>query len=828
MFKLEETLARLAHYLPAQGVLKDFIHHNTLHSFQEKPFPEALHNASRIFGYRVYLPIEEYRERHRRGEISNEVIDRIISWNRDANDCAYWKGLLLHGQFNESRSPKIGELRANWKKSFRIDLDSMVHPLLFRMLCSYLDQGVSLRPFPDEPGGFLESLRQIERTGITSFFRKTSTKNRFLQEGLQIECLLKEIVGNEELFEQYLFDQQFAHPGWSGLVAQLEANPGQLLASKSIRLGELIALELLLELDALDYTLGSKRKPLGDAILTPPGPLFDIITPEQYDEVMCLWQQCMEWSWYDQVLGGIQVQRKQKKEIRFKSFQAIFCIDDRECSLRRHLETLDPDCETFGTAGFFNVDAQFRPFGGKYTTKICPAPIHPKHIIRETDKGQRLYRDVHFSRHSHSIFKGWLISQTLGFWSALKLFFHLFKPSLSPASTRAFQHHAPYAQLSVACSSTNEKDGDFQAGYTVAEMCVRVSSLLKSIGLVKDFTSVVYVVGHGASSVNNPHYAAYDCGACSGRAGSVNARAFAFMANHPEVRIRLREEGIIIPDETRFVGGIHDTTRDEIQFFDETALSPILLNTHGRNMRAFVEAGSLNARERSRRFELIDSSGSPERIHQLIKRRSDSLFEPRPELNHANNSLCIVGRRELSRSLFMDRRAFLNSYDYRVDSDGKYLTGILNAVAPVCGGINLEYYFSRVDNEKLGAGSKLPHNVMGLIGVANGIDGDLRPGLPAQMIELHDPLRLMIIVEQKAEIVLKSIAANLATFNWFSKGWIHLTVVDPEDWKIYRYANGEMILYSPISKDFTVVADIDHLIRSARSSNIPVHLLHSN
>jgi uncharacterized protein YbcC (UPF0753/DUF2309 family) len=105
--------------------------------------------------------------------------------------------------------------------------------------------------------------------------------------------------------------------------------------------------------------------------------------------------------------------------------------------------------------------------------------------------------------------------------------------------------------------------------------------------------------------------------------------------------------------------------------------------------------------------------------------------------------------------LFLDRRSFLNSFDYRIDPEGKYLFNILKAAAPVCGGINLEYFFSRVDNQKLGAGSKLPHNVMGLIGVANGYDGDLRPGLPSQMIEIHDPVRLLVIVEHLPEVVSK-------------------------------------------------------------------------
>ncbi len=79
----------------------------------------------------------------------------------------------------------------------------------------------------------------------------------------------------------------------------------------------------------------------------------------------------------------------------------------------------------------------------------------------------------------------------------------------------------------------------------------------------------------------------------------------------------------------------------------------------------------------------------------------------------------------------------------------------MKPLGPVCGGINLEYYFSRVDNHKLGAGTKLPHNVMGLIGVANSCDGDLRPGLPVQMIEVHDPVRLLIVVEHFPAIVLK-------------------------------------------------------------------------
>ena len=60
--------------------------------------------------------------------------------------------------------------------------------------------------------------------------------------------------------------------------------------------------------------------------------------------------------------------------------------------------------------------------------------------------------------------------------------------------------------------------------------------------------------------------------------------------------------------------------------------------------------------------------------------------------------------------LFLDRRAFLNSYDPTQDDENSTsLTRLLQAAVPVCGGINLEYYFSYVDNPGFGCGTQLPH-----------------------------------------------------------------------------------------------------------------------
>nr|MCU0383622.1 DUF2309 domain-containing protein [Cyclobacteriaceae bacterium] len=225
-----------------------------------------------------------------------------------------------------------------------------------------------------------------------------------------------------------------------------------------------------------------------------------------------------------------------------------------------------------------------------------------------------------------------------------------------------------------------------------------------------------------------------------------------------------------------------------------------------------------------RRFELINTSELAESIHERVKLRSVSLFEPRPELNHATNALCIVGRRQLTRGLFLDRRSFLNSYDYTIDPQGKYLFNILKAAAPVCGGINLEYFFSRVDNQKLGAGTKLPHNVMGLIGVANGIEGDLRPGLPSQMIEVHDPVRLLILVEHLPEVVLEVIQRNDATYEWFKNEWVKLIAINPLTEEFYCFSNDAFVLYSPTQQTLPKVNDINNILET-HQENLPVYLM---
>ena len=821
-FNEHNVLNHIRHFLPHQSPLKDFVHHNTLHAFQDKDFFRAAREARVIFGYKTTLSLLEYRNLYKNGKIAEAIIDKILIDQFGSESCSIWKEKMLSSTHEELYQSRIGGLRRFWKELYSIDLDLKIHGFLFRLLSTYFDQGITIWKFPLHEDGFLATIRTIENSSIAGFFKSPRAKRLLNNKDTQIGDLLQILVGKESLYEHYLFDQQFAHPGWSGMVAMIEGHSHSLLDGRKISLEEFVIFECLYEIDVLDQKFGENWLPLGLRIEKFHSKLFSPVDNSEYYELLRLWQESFEWTYYDQVLAGIQ--QKPENFVTHTSdcnFQAIFCIDDRSGSLRRYLEEESDNIKTFGTPGFFGAAFYYQPMDGKFFEKSCPAPLPATHLIKEVSNVKKAQKDFHFSSSSYSLLFGWLITHSIGFLSAFRLFLNIFSPKATPANTLSFKHMDKFSLLTLEHEGTNEHG--LKVGFDLEEMTDIVEGVLKSIGLVEGFSKIVYVVGHGASSVNNTHYAGYDCGACSGRPGSVNARVFCHMANSAQVRDRLKSRGVVIGPEVIFLSGLHDTTRDEIEFYDDHFADVNLTRLHTRNKEIFGKALQKNAKERARRLYDLQSYPDDKSIHDQMKKRSISLFEPRPELNHATNALCVVGRREMTSHLFLDRRAFMNSYDYSLDPSGEYLFKILSAATPVCGGINLEYFFSRVDNTKLGAGTKLPHNVMGLIGVANGIDGDLRTGLPKQMIEQHDPLRLLMIVEHYENVILDVISKSSQLYEWYYNDWVKLVVVNPITKETSIFQKGIFMHYQPVSSP-EIVDDLEKQILTAKE-NLPVLII---
>lgn len=813
------SLARLKHYLPAQSPLKDFVHHNTLHAFQNSNFFDALRQSAHIFGNRTLLSLDEFRTRFEQGLIAEQSIESVLGELPEA-ERGYWKDKMLRMKEPKFWDPRIGNLRKRWKTDRSLDLDAMVWPKLVRLVNSYLDQGIAFQPFIEADQGLLNAVRHIQKHSLVKIFRSKRVIRLLDQEERSLTELLEIIVGDERFYEQYLFDQQFSHPGISGMVSTIEKNADSLYANRPATLFDLIYLELLFELEAIERVKGKGFMPLAEHAEIGPVELFDHEPLSDYWKVLEFWQEAFELSYHDQVLAGIK--HKRKKELTVTTCQAFFCIDDRSESIRRNIELMYAGCQTYGTPGHFSIEAKFKPYGAQFSTQVCPASVQPSHLIKEKDRSEKQKKDIHFQRNSHKFLSGFVITQTVGFWSSIRLLINIFFPKESASQYNAKSDHMDFnSNLQYERLDEETEDG-LVTGYTVDEMAGIVRSQLNSSGLTKDFAPLVYFFGHGGSSTNNPYFAGYNCGACSGRPGSLNARLFALMGNRKDVRELLAVKGITIPEGVHFIGGYHDTTQDTFDYFDEELIPVDLKEFHASTKVKFNQALNLNAKERARNFKTVNSRKPAAKVHDQVINRSHSLFEPRPEYNHANNAVYIIGRREITRDLFLDQRAFLNSYDHSTDPLGTLLKDILCAGSGVCGGINLEYFFSTVDNQKLGAGSKLPQNIFGLYGVANGVKGDLRPGLPWQMIDIHDPIRLMTIVEHDPEVVLKVIRSNEILYEWYSNSWIKLAVYNPMKKEIFLYKENTFVQYEPFTRSLPQIVGLESLIESEDTA-LPVY-----
>src|SRR5947209_20124499 len=79
LLHLGQVVQNAVHLLPAQGPIRVFIHHNTLHAFEDLPFDEAVQKGARIFGCHPYLPEDRYREKLARGRIRVADLQAVLS-----------------------------------------------------------------------------------------------------------------------------------------------------------------------------------------------------------------------------------------------------------------------------------------------------------------------------------------------------------------------------------------------------------------------------------------------------------------------------------------------------------------------------------------------------------------------------------------------------------------------------------------------------------------------------------------------------------------------------------------------------------------------------
>ncbi len=157
-------------------------------------------------------------------------------------------------------------------------------------------------------------------------------------------------------------------------------------------------------------------------------------------------------------------------------------------------------------------------------------------------------------------------------------------------------------------------DNGLPWGLTVVEQANSVEFALRMMGLTSNFGQFVVLCGHGSATDNNPYASALDCGACGGKHGDPNARAFANMANKPEVRRLLKERGLDVPDDTWFLPAKHITTSGRVVFFDIDDVPA----SHREELRIMMQdvekAGAQDALERRGRLPVRPEGRRPKRL----------------------------------------------------------------------------------------------------------------------------------------------------------------------------------------------------------------------
>jgi uncharacterized protein YbcC (UPF0753/DUF2309 family) len=758
-----------------------------------------------------------------------------------------------------------------------VDTDLLVHKELIPFCAAFVDQGLARWELPGREEGFWAAFSALYRLGDKSpeRWRNMLREELHRHEAKKIgplesihECLNVLGVPEPEWIE-FLSATLLALRGWAGILRQLEvrgdrvvrpAPPGSLV--------EYLAVRLLLERCALAETA---RRTLGFAgplrelrlelhrRLSPPQPpavvprafvLFQLAqtlgwTPERLHrlrkdewetllrevETFSDWERrrvfhlAYEQRFYRRTLDAIALHAvRPAASPERPEFQVAFCIDEREESLRRHLEEVAPQAETFSLAGFFFVPMYYRGMDDAHFVPLCPPVLKPRHWVveelvdREEEAQERRVRARRFlgsARHhfhvgSRTFAEGALLATAIGVLASIPLIAFVFAPRWTSRLLRRlgrFVQTPPRTRLQLECQDETAGHANGQIGFTVEEMTNIGERVLRDIGLTRHFSRLVLMLGHGSTSLNNPHESAHDCGACGGARGGPNARAIAQILNDPRIRERLAQRGLAIPHETVFVGGMHNTSNESVRFYDLDRLPPSHQEEFADVQVLVEQACERNSHERCRRFASAPLDLSPADARGHVEDRAEDLAQVRPEWGHATNAISIVGRRAFTRGLFLDRRAFLTSYDpTQDDAEHTILTRILRAGFPVCAGINLEYFFSYIDNPGWGCGTKLPHNIAALVGVMDGAASDLRTGLPWQMVEIHEPVRLLNIVEVTPEAMLRILEHNEDIGQLCRNNWVRLAVLHPTTRELSLYQNGRFQRYSPQASSLPLAA----------------------
>lgn len=788
--------------------LDQFIAVNPYWGFIDDSIDSVSRRLESYSGSRMVMPRSFYRDQWKAARLRTEHLQEAL---RRSRCCISIAELLDAFEGHSACAPRIPLMTsfADSKRDLRhgMSISDFVTHNVSQHCASYFDHCQSAWETQHKENLYQSWLHHA-RTDMSPWLLMGIHKARHFARSLPddpielIERALQALPVPQAEWGEYLTALLMSLNGWASWCAYLRWQ-AQLSQRGDDHIAQLLAIRLAWEHFTFDHLLSTQDlavwKDAWDGLQEWRNPAAAM------DSVDWVFQEAMEIS-YQEELCQLLKRRSDDWEPTppdVPAVQAVFCIDVRSEVFRRALESCSNAIQTIGFAGFFGLPISYSPLGTNAERPQLPGLLAPKLHVFDSTGSTKIDDEIVDQRRKRqgiqTIWKDFRSSaaSTFTFVESCGLFYvgSLLKKTLhipSSETEATGTRRGQMTPLRPCLSQSNEHDSS-----SVDRLCELVAGILTSMSLTAGFARLILLAGHGSHTVNNPHAAGLDCGACGGQTGEVNARVLAGLLNNPAIRTGLCTRGILIPATTHVLAALHNTATDEVTIFDTDLMPPSHASDLRRLQEWLQEAGHRARKERAASLDIDGHKVKDAKdLLRQFKIRSQDWSQVRPEWGLANNAAFLIAPRTRSRGINLQGRVFLHEYQSGLDPHGRILEAIMTAPMLVTNWINMQYYASTVDNRLYGSGNKVLHNVVGgRLGVFEGNGGDLRIGLPLQSLHdghtlRHTPLRLSVFIEAPQSSIQAVIAKHEVVRNLVHNAWIHLFQITPGTECIARYSDG--------------------------------------
>lgn len=807
--KISKYIQNAAKKIPVTWPLQQLIAVNPLEDLTEESIYDASIQMAKTTSAQLAMPAQFYIDLYDNGHLSHSSLEKaienqlqhILKLKIDTQQMGMLKNKILSRMISAEGSRRLLEaeelLEYNQRKQTGLLVSSQIAKYFYddpftttyQECCHWLSSyfAKSIKDMLPENQSMFAAWRKFTENKNKDWFDIINGNSDDVI--LFIENIAKELNISDVIMQAYITNILWQLKGWAGYIKWQENYSYNNLVKNKACMADIVAIWLANELyivkknqKKLDgiYVFDEKIKDVLSAEIPLVFELKDAfnvqglnINPEalvmNYYDIIWIWQNAYELLYHDKLINKLRINlnthifNKKKNDA-----QLVFCIDVRSEGIRRHLEK-QGNYATYGYAGFFGLAFKLDNKSNNKISYQCPALINPNlHLEMQSEVDHRyvsLREEIGktFSKIKKGILSPFIFFESIGFLS----FFRLIGKNYFPG------------YLSRADSFIKDKEKDYKLSFIeqvgIEQAKNFAKKLLVDLALKDNISSLVVLCGHGATTSNNPYQAGLDCGACGGNSGLSNAIIACDLLNNTEVRTALINDGFNIQDDCIFIAALHDTTTDVITWHYD----PNIISADNFAKLAILKKDIVIACKKLTKERLSTLEGE-----KNLHRRAASWSELMPEWGLAGNAAMIVAPREISKKLNLERRVFLHSYEPSADEDGTILESILLAPVIVANWINMQYYFSTVDEINYGSGNKAIHNIVGGIGVMEGNISDLKFGLPIQSIRcrnrlMHSPIRLLLVIYAAQHQVDAIIQKHKILRNLINGEWIKLHVISP-------------------------------------------------